>query len=58
MPDSLDIRMPDDRAKINLGQPWEVQYWTKELGCTESQLKEAIKKVGYSVTRVRENLNK
>lgn len=58
MPDSLDIRMPDDRAKINLGQPWEVQYWTKELGCTESQLKEAIKKVGYSVTRVREYLNK
>ena len=58
MPDSLDIRMPDDRVKINLGQPWEVQYWTKELGCTESQLKEAIKKVGYSVTRVREYLNK
>lgn len=36
--------------------PAELQYWCKELDCTEAELKEAVAKVGEHVTVVRRQL--
>lgn len=53
MSDDLTRRKPEDPTKINLGQQWEVDYWTKELGVSEAKLKQAVKAVGVKVTDVK-----
>jgi hypothetical protein len=58
MSDDLKNRGPADRAKVNVNEAWEVQWWTKSLGCTEAQLKAAVKAVGTSVAAVRVHLAK
>jgi hypothetical protein len=35
-----------DRERIDLSEPYELEYWKKRLGITTGQLKEAIEKVG------------
>jgi len=35
-----------DRALISLKEPYEVRDWCKSLGCTEAELKAAVKRVG------------
>ncbi|MGY8564603.1 DUF3606 domain-containing protein [Paracidovorax citrulli] len=47
-----------DRDRINLNEDYEVQYWTKALGVTAAQLKEAIKAVGPTAAAVRRHLGK
>jgi hypothetical protein len=27
-----EVKGPQDRSKINMHEPYEVKYWTKELG--------------------------
>jgi hypothetical protein len=49
---------PPDRSRINLGEPHEVAYWTKELGCSEAQLRAAVKAVGPMLASVRNHLNR
>ena len=49
---------PPDRARINVGEPHEVAYWIKELGCSEAQLRAAVKVVGPMVANVRNHLNR
>ena len=58
MPDDLHNRGPADRARINIHEPWEVKWWTKELGVTEAQLKAAVAAVGVSAAAVRKHLGK
>lgn len=57
--------MPDDTSKtgsdrklISLEQDYELRDWTKSLGCTEEQLRAAVKAVGNSAEKVREYLKK
>ncbi len=45
-----------DRARINVSQDYEIQYWTKELGVTAEQLRQAVQRVGSSADKVREHL--
>lgn len=45
MSDDLKNRGPQDRARINVNEAHELRYWTKELGVTEAQLREAVKAV-------------
>jgi hypothetical protein len=46
-----------DRARIDLTQPQEIRYWTRELGITEETLRRAIDALGSnSATRLREFL--
>jgi Protein of unknown function (DUF3606) len=52
MPDDRSIRGPADRSRINVDEAYEVAYWTKELGCTEAQLRDAVKAVGPMVDEV------
>ncbi|HEY0661461.1 MAG TPA: DUF3606 domain-containing protein [Lysobacter sp.] len=54
MTDSSQNRGEPDRSLINVNQEHEVRYWTKELGVTEQQLREAVKAVGESASKVRE----
>jgi hypothetical protein len=58
MADNLTNRGPADRSRINVNETWEVAYWTRELGCTESQLRAAVRAVGVSVAAVRKYLGK
>lgn len=45
---------PDDR--INLGEDYEVQYWTGALGVTEGELRAAVEAVGPMSEYVRNHL--
>ncbi len=47
-----------DRKRINLNEDYEVRDWTKSLGVTEQQLRDAVKEVGDSADKVREHLKK
>ena len=41
-----------DRAKINLSEPYEVRDWCATLKCTEAELREAVKSVGSGAAKV------
>jgi hypothetical protein len=47
-----------DRKLIALEQPHELRDWMKSLGCTEQQLRDAVKAVGHSADAVRAYLAK
>lgn len=42
-----------DRNLIALNEPHEVRSWTQSLGCTEAELRGAVKEVGHSAEVVR-----
>lgn len=58
MPDDITRRQPEDPQRININQPWEVEYWCDLLGCTESQLRAAVRAVGPMVKDVKAYLGK
>jgi len=47
-----------DRKLNSLEEDYEVRDWTKNLGCTPAELREAVKAVGNSAEKVREYLAK
>lgn len=47
-----------DRKLISLEQAHELRDWTQSLGCTEQQLRDAVKAVGNSAEAVRAYLAK
>jgi hypothetical protein len=47
-----------DRGRINLGEEYEVEYWTKTLGVSRARLAEIISKVGDGVEAVRREVGK
>jgi hypothetical protein len=54
--DDLKKKSAQDRSKINMHQPYEVKYWTKELGVDKEQLQRLVEKVGNSAAAVRKEL--
>lgn len=58
MPDNLNIKQPQDPKKINIHEQWELNYWTKKFGVSETKLKEAVKAVGVQVSDVEKYLGK
>lgn len=52
MSDNLNNRGPQDAARINVNEEWELRHWTKKLGVSEEELKAAVKQVGVSVDAV------
>lgn len=57
MPDNKEMT-GSDRQRISLEEDYEVRDWTKSLGCTEQELREAVKAVGNSAEAVRKHLGK
>ena len=58
MADSKQNRGEPDRSRINMGENYEVQYWTKTLGVSHAELERAVGAVGSSASAVREFLGK
>ncbi|HEY1693648.1 MAG TPA: DUF3606 domain-containing protein [Polyangiaceae bacterium] len=58
MPDDLTKKGPADAKRVNVHEKWELEYWTKHFGVSESKLKEAVKKVGVMVDDVKKELDK
>ncbi len=52
MADSKKNRGAGDRARIALGETYEVAYWSKKFKVTPARLKYAVKKVGHSAKKV------
>ena len=44
MSDDKKNRGPADRTRINVNEPYELAYWTKELGVSEKTLRDAVVK--------------
>lgn len=47
-----------DRDRINVNEDYELQYWTKELGVSADELRDAVKAVGTTAGAVRRHLGK
>lgn len=56
MSDDKSQRAPEDGARINVNEDYEVEYWTKELGVTEDELYDLVRKHGVGVKAIREAL--
>ena len=46
-------RRAQDHWSVNLAESWEIAFWTRELGCTEEQLRAAVQAVGKTAGQVR-----
>lgn len=46
MADNTRDRGPEDGKRVNVNQDWEVKWWCTKFGCTEQQLRDAVRKVG------------
>ena len=57
MDDKKNTGAPD-RDRINLQEDYEVQYWTKALGVSADELRQAVDAVGTSADAVRRQLGK
>ena len=58
MADDKKKTSPQDAQRINVHEDYEVQYWSTKFGCTEEQLKAAVKKVGIMVEDVEAELKR
>ena len=56
MADDLSKRGPQDRARIDVNQDWELRYWSKELSVSADEIRSAVQAVGPSTDKVREYL--
>ena len=54
--DEPEKKGPADHSKINMSEPWEVDYWTEELGVSAGELRRLVAKVGTSADAVRKEL--
>lgn len=46
MTENTKLRGEPDRSLINMNEQYEVEYWTKRLGCTRQRLQQAVKARG------------
>jgi hypothetical protein len=49
---------PQDRSRISLLEPHEVQYWADKFGVSKERLSEAVRNVGHSAVDVERELKK
>lgn len=57
MADDRSQRGPQDAARVNVNEDYEVQYWTNRFGVSADRLRQAVAKVGPSVDAVAAELN-
>jgi hypothetical protein len=58
MADDKTNRGPQDAARINIHEDYEVAYWTKKFGVTKTELETAVGKAGVSADTVAKELGK
>jgi hypothetical protein len=58
MSDDKSQRGAPDNRRIDMNDRDEVRHWSKSLGVTPEQLKDAAARVGTSAEKVRESLSK
>lgn len=58
MSDDLTKRRPQDAARINMHEAYEVNWWTSKWGVTRTQLQAAVNAVGTSAAAVARHLGK
>lgn len=58
MADDKSNRGPADRARINIHESYEVEYWSRELGVSPDRLRELVGKHGVMAADVRRALGK
>jgi hypothetical protein len=56
MADDKTKRGWQDRAQINVNEPYELRDWAKKFGITQEQLKDLVKKHGTYVTNIQRHL--
>ncbi|HUP91998.1 MAG TPA: DUF3606 domain-containing protein [Solimonas sp.] len=52
MTDDLNNRGPIDRSRINVEEKWERTWWCRKFGCTEQELRAAVRDAGPSAEAV------
>jgi hypothetical protein len=58
MADGKNKRGPADRNRINIHEPYEIEYWRKHFDVTAQQLRGCINQVGPMVADVQRHLGK
>jgi hypothetical protein len=58
MSDDKSQKAPQDAARINVEEDYEVRYWTQELGISEERLRRLVKDHGVSAEAVRAAVGK
>ena len=58
MADDKSKTGPQDAARANVNEDYEVKYWSGKFGCTAEQLKAAVKKVGVMANDVEAELKR
>jgi len=58
MPDNKQNRGPRDRTRINIHEPYEVEYWRGKFGCTASALRQAVAAAGVMARDVEDYLKR
>ena len=58
MSNALKEERPLDANKININQPYEVNWWINELNVSQRQLEDAVREVGVYSLAVRRHLKK
>jgi hypothetical protein len=49
-------RIPEDIAKVELTEEWELAYWIRHFNTSEQDLRAALKEVGNSTDQVKRHL--
>ncbi|MEA0638142.1 DUF3606 domain-containing protein [Xanthomonas campestris pv. campestris] len=47
-------RKPTDMEHVSISEEWELQYWARELGMSEDDLRAAVEEVGNVTTKLRD----
>ena len=58
MPDDPTKKAAADRERINVHEPYEVEYWSKKFSCTPDQLRAAVQKAGVMASDVEKELRR
>ena len=56
MADDRTKQGPQDRSRVNIQEPYEVEYWSKKFGVSPEVLRSAVEKVGPMASKVEEAL--
>jgi len=56
--EKVQYRRPTDTSKVQIGQDWEVKYWSDRFGVSRDKLRNAVATAGSDVEAVRSLLRK